>query len=244
MQPLARTRMQPSQHALPPTRALAQTPQLPTCMRELLHPPSAKRATPALLHFSLLSLPHLAFFFSGAYSLRRSQGSACRCAASTPLACAAQASAGAFRRLECRAADRTSAAASPAATIFVELPSEVRFVPTFMSALADAVSSLALAFRAPVPRGEASSPSLAPPLFVSRGQRSPARALRGLRITPLAQSRREPMARSTCATPAHPARLAQRSCSVGIPMRLRRSSSLAILVLRHELVRPSVVVAE
>jgi hypothetical protein len=44
--------------------------------------------------------------------------------------------------------------------------------------------SLAITVRAPVPRREASSSSLAPLLFVSCGQRIPVRAPRGLRSTP------------------------------------------------------------
>jgi hypothetical protein len=113
----ARTTARPHAHASQLARAASHTrtrANAPApCMRELLHPPSAKRATPALLHFSPLSLSSR-FLFPGAYPLRCSHGPGCRCAASAPLAYAARTSAGALRRLGRRVADRTSAAASPA----------------------------------------------------------------------------------------------------------------------------------
>jgi hypothetical protein len=119
-------------------------------------------------------------------------------------------------RCDCAAAARRQARAAaamfayqsfvelPAVTIFVELPSKVRFVPTSMFALADAVSSLDLSVR-------------------------------------------EPVARPACAAPARPARLAPHPCGVDVPawpVRPQRSSSLAILVLCRELVRPSAVVED
>jgi hypothetical protein len=80
-------------------------------MHERLHPPNAPR-----LHYSTFSPLSLSLvsFFPGAYPLRRSHGPACRSVVSPPLACAARASASVLRQLGRRAADRTSAAASPA----------------------------------------------------------------------------------------------------------------------------------